>query len=81
MYMSLSFRHNCKCCSVATARMHVFSDPLNQAFSVHLCEYSHRNSAKVHISNIPCPLQKWYTRCKFYVGVTLWHKLLTLTFS
>ena len=36
--MPLSVRHNCQCCSVTAAR--VLHDLLNQAFSVHLCEYS-----------------------------------------
>ena len=42
----MSFRQNCQCSTVATER--VLADLLNQAFSVHLCEYGHRNSAKVH---------------------------------
>ena len=37
------------------------------AFSVHLCEYSHRNLATVHVAHVPCHLQKWYTKSKFYV--------------
>ena len=43
-HMPLSFRHDCLCCSVATAR--VLSNLLKQ---VHLCEHNHRNSAAVHI--------------------------------
>ena len=30
----------------------VRSDLLNQAFSVHLCEYSHRNPARVHVISL-----------------------------
>ena len=58
MYMPLSFKHNCQCCSVASTM--VLSDILNQA-SVSLCEYSHRKAAIAHLSIA-------ITRCKFYVG-------------
>ena len=34
--------NNCQCCSFVAKR--VLSDQLNQAFSVHLCEFSHSNS-------------------------------------
>ena len=44
--MPLSFRQNCQGSIVATAR--VLADLLNQAFSVHLCVYGHRNSATFH---------------------------------
>ena len=64
-YMPLSFIHNCQCCSLAAAK--VLSDLLNQAFAVHLCEYSHGNSATIHTAYVHCHLQKWYTQYKFYV--------------
>ena len=45
--MPLSFRHNCQCCSVATAVANAsLGFFLNYLMSVHLCEYSHRNAAK-----------------------------------
>ena len=49
-------------------KLMVLSDLLNQAFSVHLCENSHRNSATIHIAHIPYQLQKRYKKSKFYVG-------------
>ena len=72
------FDNNCKYCSVATARIH--SDVLNKAFSVHLCDYSHGNSAKAHIAHVLCHLQKWYFSI-FYVWSFCRHKMLILSLS
>ena len=76
MYMYLSLRHHCQCCSVATAR--VLCDLPNQSF---LCICVNKVIETLKQAIFPLPFSKMYTRCKFYVGSFCGIKVLILTLS